>query len=79
MLYKKRWETELFSQMDEATSEDKILLGHNLKCCENPNVLCDHGLVAKVGDKLKVDRKIYEILQILSISLLDKTSYKIDT
>lgn len=30
-------------------------------------------LVDIVGYKLKVDRSIYEILQILSISLLDKT------
>ena len=29
--------------------------------------------VALVGNKLKVNRLIYEILQILSISLLDKT------
>jgi hypothetical protein len=33
-------------------------------------------LVAIVGNKLKVDRSIYEILQILSISLLDKTPVK---
>ncbi len=33
-------------------------------------------LVALVGNKLKVDRSIYEILQILSISLLDKTPIK---
>ncbi len=33
-------------------------------------------LVANVGYKLKVDRTIYEILQILSISLLDKTSIR---
>ena len=33
-------------------------------------------LVATVGNKLKVDRSIYEILQILSISLLDKTPVK---
>jgi hypothetical protein len=30
-------------------------------------------LVAIIGNKLKVGRPIYEILQILSISLLDKT------
>lgn len=30
-------------------------------------------LVALVGNTLKVDRSIYEILQILSFSLLDKT------
>jgi len=33
-------------------------------------------LVAIVGNKLKVDRSICEILQILSISLLDKTSVR---
>jgi hypothetical protein len=32
--------------------------------------------VASVGNKLKVNRSIYEILQILSISLLDKTPFK---
>lgn len=32
--------------------------------------------VGLVGCKLKVDRTIYEILQILSISLLDKTPIK---
>jgi len=36
----------------------------------------DYCLVAIVGNKLKVDRSIYEILQILSISLLDKTPVK---
>lgn len=30
-------------------------------------------LVAIIGNKLKVERSIHEILQILSISLLDKT------
>jgi len=30
-------------------------------------------MVAIIGNKLKVDRPIYEILQIFSISLLDKT------
>ena len=33
-------------------------------------------LVTLVGNKLKVNRSIYEILQILSISLLDKTPIK---
>lgn len=33
-------------------------------------------LVAIVGNKLKVDRTIYEIPQILSFSLLDKTPIK---
>ena len=33
-------------------------------------------LVAIIGYKLKVDRTIYEIPQILSISILDKTSVR---
>jgi hypothetical protein len=33
-------------------------------------------LVAIIGNKLKVGRPIYEILQILSISLLDKSSIR---
>ena len=33
-------------------------------------------LVAIIGNKLKVERSIYEILQILSISLLDKTTVR---
>ena len=33
-------------------------------------------MVTLVGNKLKVDRSIYEILQILSFSLLDKSTVK---
>jgi len=33
-------------------------------------------MVTIVGNKLKVDRSIYEILQILSFSLLDKAPVK---
>lgn len=33
-------------------------------------------LVAIIGNKLKSERRIYEILQILSISLIDKTPIK---
>ena len=33
-------------------------------------------LVAMVGNQLKVDRPVYEILHVLSMSLLDKTPVK---
>ena len=51
------------------------LWGYNVKLlllCKSLNAryFC---LIAIVGNKLKVDRSTYEILQILSISLLDKT------
>jgi hypothetical protein len=34
-------------------------------------------IVLKLGKELKIDRTTYEILQILGISLLDKTSVKV--
>ena len=37
------------------------------------NYILDNTMVAAIGNKLKVDRPIYEILQVLSIKLLDKT------
>ena len=36
--------------------------------------LITYSLVAIIANKLKVERPIYEILQILGISLLDRTS-----
>ena len=64
--------------MDETAFEDKILLGDNLEYSEIQMycAIIAHCLVAIIGNKLKVDRETYEILQILSISLLDKTPIK---
>lgn len=61
--------------MDETTSEDQILWGTTMNVVK-VQIYCAiiaYCLVAIIGNKLKVDRSIYEILQILSISLLDKT------
>ncbi len=57
--------------MDKTASKDKILLGYNHKCCKDTALLCNYNLL--LGNKLKVDRSIYEILQILSFSLFDKS------
>ena len=51
------------------------LWGYNVKLpllCKSRNAgyFC---LIAIIGNKLKVERTIYEILQIFNISLLDKT------
>jgi hypothetical protein len=74
-LYKKRWEVELFFKWMKQHLKDQILLGDSLNAVKIQMycAIIAYCLVAIIGNKLKVDRPIYEILQILSISLLDKT------
>jgi hypothetical protein len=75
MLYKKRWEVELFFKWMKQHLKIKSFWGTTLNAVKIQMycAIIAYCLVAKVGYKLKVDRSIYEILQIPSISLLDKT------
>jgi len=75
LLYKKRWEVELFFKWMKQHLKIKSFWGTTLNAVKI-QIYCAiiaYCLVAIIGNKLKVDRSIYEILQILSISLLDKT------
>ena len=74
-LYKKRWEVELFFKWMKQHLRIKSFWGTSLNAVKVQMycAIIAYCLVAIVGNKLKVDRTIYEILQILSISLLDKT------
>ena len=74
-LYKKRWEVELFFKWMKQHLRIKSFWGITLNAVKVQMycAIIAYCLVAIVGNKLKVDRTIYEILQILSISLLDKT------
>ncbi len=75
MLYKKRWEVELFFKWMKQHLRIKSFWGTTMNAVK-VQIYCAiiaYCLVAIIGNKLKVDRSIYEILQILSISLLDKT------
>lgn len=77
-LYKKRWEVELFFKWMKQHLKIKSFWGTSLNAVKI-QIYCAiiaYCLIAIVGNKLKVDRPIYEILQILSISLLDKASVK---
>jgi hypothetical protein len=61
-------------QMDETALKIKSFWGTlNAVKIQMYCAIIAYCLVAIVGNKLKVDRSIYEILQIFSISLLDKT------
>jgi hypothetical protein len=78
MLYKKRWEVELFFKWMKQHLRIKSFWGTTLNAVKIQMycAIIAYCLVAIVGNKLKVDRTIYEILQILSISLLDKAPVK---
>lgn len=74
-LYKKRWEVELFFKWMKQHLKIKSFWGTSLNAVK-VQIYCAiiaYCLVAIIGNTLKVERSIYEILQILSISLLDKT------
>jgi len=78
LLYKKRWEVELFFKWMKQHLKIKSFWGTTFNAVK-VQIYCAiiaYCLIATIGNKLKVDRPIYEILQILSISLLDKTPIK---
>lgn len=78
LLYKKRWEVELFFKWMKQHLKIKSFWGTSINAVKI-QIYCAiiaYCLVAIVGNKLKVDRPIYEILQILSISLLDKSTVR---
>jgi hypothetical protein len=58
-------------QMDQATLENQVILGYYRK--HRQDTKSSHCLVAIIGADLKIERSTYEILQVVDISLLDKT------
>lgn len=75
LLYKKRWEVELFFKWMKQHLRIKSFWGTSINAVKI-QIYCAiiaYCLVAIMGNKLRSKRRVYEILQILSISLLDKT------
>lgn len=74
-LYKKRWEIELFFKWIKQHLKVKAFWGtsENAVRIQIYSAIIAYCLVAIVRAKLKVERSTYEILQVLGISLLDKT------
>lgn len=75
LLYKERWQVELFFKWIKQHLKVKSFWGvtENAVRIQIYTALITYCLVAIVGHDLKVDKSTYEILQILGISLLDKT------
>lgn len=76
-LYKNRWQVELFKWLKQhlkikkfwGTTEDAVRI-------QIYATICTYYLVAIVQHDMQLDRSTYEVLQILSISLTDKTHLK---
>ena len=78
VLYKNRWQVELFFKWIKQHLKIKSFWGYTPNAVKTQLycAIIAYCLVAIVGKELKIDRTTYEILQILGISLLDKTPVK---
>ena len=75
-LYKNRWHVELFFKWLKQHLKIKKFWGasENAVRIQIYAAICTYCLVAIVQKDMQLDRSTYEVLQILSISLTDKTS-----
>jgi len=78
LLYKNRWQVELFFKWIKQHLKIKTFWGtsENAVRIQIYSAIIAYCLVAIVGYDLKIERSTYEILQVLGISLLDKTPVK---
>ena len=77
-LYKQRWQIELFFKWIKQHLKIKAFWGtsENAVRIQIYSAIISYCLVAIIGTTLKIERSTYEILQVLGISLLDKTPVK---
>lgn len=75
MLYKNRWQIELFFKWIKQHLKIKRFWGHSENAVKTQVwiAICVYLTVAIAKKELGIDRTMYEILQILSISAFDKT------
>jgi hypothetical protein len=75
LLYKNRWQVELFFKWIKQHLKIKSFWGttENAVRIQIYSAIITYCLVSIVGAQLKIQRSTYEILQIVGISLLDKT------
>jgi hypothetical protein len=78
LLYKNRWQVELFFKWIKQHLKIKSFWGtsENAVRIQIYTAIIAYCLVAIIGHDLKIEHSTYEILQILGISLLDKTPVK---
>jgi hypothetical protein len=78
LLYKNRWQVELFFKWIKQHLKIKSFWGtsENAVRIQIFCAIIAYCLIAIIGYDLRIDRSTYEILQVLGISLLDKTPVK---
>ena len=74
-LYKHRWQIELFFKWIKQHLKIKSFWGYSANAVKTQIciAICSYLVVAIIKKKLNIDRNLYEILQILSVSPFDKT------
>lgn len=74
LLYKHRWQIELFFKWIKQHLKIKAFWGHSENAVKSQIciAICAYLIVAILKKKLGIKRNLYEILQILSVSLFDK-------
>lgn len=77
-LYKNRWQVELFFKWLKQHLKIKKFWGttENAVRIQVYAAICTYCLVSIIQHDMKLDRSTYEVLQILSISLTDKTNLR---
>jgi len=73
-LYKHRWQIELFFKWIKQHLKIKSFWGYSANAVKTQIciAICSYLVVAIIKKKLNIDRNLYEILQILSVSPFDK-------
>lgn len=75
LLYKNRWQIELFFKWIKQHLKIKVFWGHSENAVKTQIciALCTYLIVSIVKKRLRIKRNLYEILQIVSVSLFDKS------
>ncbi len=79
-LYKRRWQVELFFKWIKQHLRIKKFLG-NSKNAVKTQICCavfTHVLIATVKKELQLNASLYTLLQILSVSIFEKTEISSD-
>ncbi|MFZ2603727.1 MAG: IS4 family transposase [Candidatus Omnitrophota bacterium] len=73
-LYKHRWQIEIFFKWIKQNLKIRSFWGYSSNAVKTQIcvAICTYLLVAIIKKRLNIDRNLYEILQILSVSIFDK-------
>jgi len=74
-LYKYRWQIELFFKWIKQHLKIKKFWGESENAVKTQIwiAICNYLLVAIIKKELKIEKSLYEILQIISVSIVDKS------